>query len=226
MRDAPGGWRDRRDQTEAGGSRREPGGTKFRLRTGESKRRRSGLPLRQRRVRLVLVGCLDFDADTVLQGELVANEHIPLSLSCSGHEEDAWFLAGRDEAMSDARRAVHEVPSLEAVLLTFDDRDALTGEDEEVLLVVELAVVLGTALAGLEYGEVIPELREAVLIVLEHAHIAHRCACHPRQIADVGDERRIHSPMIGTQGRLRSLIPVERPRGDLVDAQRSRHIVS
>jgi hypothetical protein len=138
----------------------------------ELNRRRSGLPLRQRRVRFVLVGRLDFDPDTVLQGELVANEHIPLSLSCSGHEEDAWFLAGRDEAMGDAGRAVHEVPSLEVVLLAFDDCDALTGEDEEVLLVVELAMVLRPALAWLEYGQVVPELREPVATVLEHAQLA------------------------------------------------------
>jgi hypothetical protein len=46
-----------------------------------------------------------------------------------------------------------EVPLSQAMLLTLDDGDALAGENEEVLLVVELAMVLRTALSGLEHGE-------------------------------------------------------------------------
>src|SRR5262249_60316523 len=86
-----------------------------------------------------------------------------------------------------------EVPRPQAVLLALDDGDARAGENEEVFLVVELAMVLRTALSRLEHGQVVADLLEPTSVALERADVAHRLAGHPRQVTDVCDERTIHT---------------------------------
>src|SRR5262249_54716377 len=56
-------------------------------------------------------------------------------------------------------RAVDEVPRAEGPLLSFDDQRRLSGEHEEVLL-VDLPVVHGHELSGLDHIDVDPELGE------------------------------------------------------------------
>ena len=55
--------------------------------------------------------------------------------------------------MGDTRWAVDEIPLPETVLLPFNNGDAGAGKDQEVLLVVKLAMILRTALTGPEYDE-------------------------------------------------------------------------
>src|SRR5690242_20616128 len=71
------------------------------------------------------------------------------------------------------------------MLLAFDDRQALAGEDEEALL-VGLAVVHGDGLAGPHDREVEAELVE-VLVALEVARDAERTLLVPVRVADVRD---------------------------------------
>jgi hypothetical protein len=154
---------------------------------------RQRLPFRQRRVRLRLVSGLDFDTDAVSQRSLVANEDITIATPPAGHEDDARFVSDREKAVGAPGWAMDEVPRPQAVLLAFDDGDTRAGENEEVLLVVELAMVLRTALTRLEHGQVVADLFEPTAVALERADVAHRFAGHPRQVADTCDERTIHT---------------------------------
>src|SRR5262249_33418239 len=151
------------------------------------------LPFRQRRIRLRLIRGLKFDADAVSQRDLVANEHITIATPSPRHEDDARFVSYGEKAVGDAGWAVDEVPWPQLVLLAFDDDDTRAGENEEVFLVVELAVVLRAALPRLEHRQVVANLLEPTSVALERADVAHRLAGHPRQVADVCDERTIHT---------------------------------
>ena len=71
------------------------------------------------------------------------------ALAGADHEDHARAVAGADEDVLGAGRAVHEVPRLQRPLLTLDQEEALAGEDEEVLL-VGLAVVHPARLSRLE----------------------------------------------------------------------------
>ena len=58
---------------------------------------------------------------------------------------------------------MEEVPGSEESLLALDEQPALTGQNEERLL-IRLGVV-NAALAGIEDGDIDPELRELYLIL-------------------------------------------------------------
>jgi hypothetical protein len=94
--------------------------------------------------------------------------------------------------MGDARWAVDEIPLPETVLLTFNNGDAGAGKDQEVLLVVKLAMILRTALTGPKYDERVADLLEPAPVALKRTVCAHRLASNPRQITDIRDERAIH----------------------------------
>ena len=63
-------------------------------------------------------------------------------MSSATHEDDARFFSNGDKGVGDARRAVDKIPLPQKVFLTFNDGDAGAGEDQEVFLVVKLAMIL------------------------------------------------------------------------------------
>src|SRR5207244_5048212 len=130
--------------------------------------RRARLPLRERRVGLSRLGGLRFDAGAVLQGEIRPHVHGALLDAGAGHEDHARPVAGADEGVLRVRRAMDEVPGLQRALLAFDQRDALAGKDEAVLL-VRLAVVPAALLARQQDGARVADLRELDLVSLEDA---------------------------------------------------------
>ena len=71
-------------------------------------------------------------------------------------EDRARPVAGADEHVLGPVRAMDEVPLAQRSLLALDQQQALTRQDEEVLLLV-LAVVLAGRLAGGEHADVEPE---------------------------------------------------------------------
>src|SRR6266540_6435020 len=85
---------------------------------------------------------------------------------------------------------MEEVPGSEESLLALDEQSALTGQNEEGLL-IRLGVV-DAALAGLEDGHIDPELRELdrrfAVLVGEPTRRAPRLRREPLGIADVDDE--------------------------------------
>src|SRR3954447_13644585 len=85
---------------------------------------------------------------------------------------------------------MEEVPGSEGSLLAFDEQPALTGQDEERLL-ISLGVV-NAALAGLEDGHIDPELRELdrrrAVLVVEPTRRTPRLRREPLGIAHVDDE--------------------------------------
>ena len=81
---------------------------------------------------------------------------------------------------------MHEVPLAERSLLTLDDEQALTGEDEEVLLGA-LGVVHAVRLAGLQDPDPEAEIGEP-RISLERRVDAHAVALEPAGVARVDDE--------------------------------------
>src|SRR5215831_6708962 len=154
---------------------------------------RAWLHFRERRVGLRLVRGLNFDADAVSQRNLVANEDITIATPSAAQEDDARFVSYGEKGVGAAGWAMDEVPRPQAVLLAFDDSDTRAGENKEVFLVVELAMVLRTALSRLEHGKVAADLLEPTSVDLERADVAHRLVGHPRQLAYVCDERTIHT---------------------------------
>src|SRR5215218_8965733 len=85
---------------------------------------------------------------------------------------------------------MEEVPGSEESLLAFDEQPALTGQNEEGLL-IRLGVV-NAALAGLEDGHIDPELRELdrrlAVLVGEPTRRAPRLRREPLGIAHVNDK--------------------------------------
>src|SRR6185295_3723699 len=85
---------------------------------------------------------------------------------------------------------MEEVPGSEESLLSLDEQPALTGQNEEGLL-IRLGVV-DAALAGLEDGHIDPELRELdgtlAVLVREPARRAPRLRREPLGIAHVDDK--------------------------------------
>src|SRR5215213_1577541 len=85
---------------------------------------------------------------------------------------------------------MEEVPGSEESLLAFDEQPALTGQNEEGLL-IRLGVV-NAALAGLENGHIDPELRELdrrlAVLVGEPTRRAPRLRREPLGIAHVDDK--------------------------------------
>src|SRR5215216_5704234 len=85
---------------------------------------------------------------------------------------------------------MEEVPGAEESLLALDEQPALTGQNEEGLL-IRLGVV-NAALAGLEDGHIDPELRELdrrlAVLVGEPTRSAPRLRREPLGIAHVDDE--------------------------------------
>src|SRR5436190_6943815 len=85
---------------------------------------------------------------------------------------------------------MEEVPGSEESLLALDEQPALTGQNEESLL-IRLGVV-NAALAGLEDGHIDPDLRELdrrfAVLVGEPTRRAPRLRREPLGIAHVDDE--------------------------------------
>src|SRR6266513_2647382 len=85
---------------------------------------------------------------------------------------------------------MEEVPGSEESLLALDEQPALTGQNEEVLL-IRLGVV-DAAVAGLEDGHIDPELRELdrrlAVLVGEPTRSASRLRREPLGIAHVDDK--------------------------------------
>src|SRR3982750_3743921 len=85
---------------------------------------------------------------------------------------------------------MEEVPGSEESLLALDEQPALTGQNEEGLL-IRLGVV-NAALAGLEDGHIDPELRELdrrlAVLVGEPTRRAPRLGGEPLGAADVDDK--------------------------------------
>src|SRR6478609_4748086 len=85
---------------------------------------------------------------------------------------------------------MEEVPGSEESLLPLDEQPALTGQNEEGLL-IRLGVV-DAALAGLEDGQIDPELRELdrrlAVLVGEPTRRAPRLRREPLGIAHVDDK--------------------------------------
>src|SRR6476646_6082223 len=85
---------------------------------------------------------------------------------------------------------MEEVPGSEESLLALDEQPALTGQNEEVLL-IRLGVV-DAALAGLQDGHIDPQLRELdrrlAVLVGEPTRSAPRLRREPLGIAHVDDE--------------------------------------
>src|SRR5215203_5032144 len=85
---------------------------------------------------------------------------------------------------------MEEVPGSEESLLAFDEQPALTGQNEEGLL-IRLGVV-NAALAGLEDGHIDPELRELdrrlAVLVGEPTRRAPRLRREPLGVAHVDDK--------------------------------------
>src|SRR5215210_7390867 len=92
---------------------------------------------------------------------------------------------------------MEEVPGSEASLFALDEQPALTGQNDERLL-IRLGVV-DAALAGLEDGHIDPELRELdrrlAVLVGEPTRRAPRLRREPLGVAHVDDE-----PALGDGG--------------------------
>ena len=86
---------------------------------------------------------------------------------------------------------MHEVPLPQGSLLTFDDRQRLAGQDEEILL-VGLPVIHRHRLAGAENGQVDPELQKVGRAVeacsFELTEDAATFALPPLRLARVDDD--------------------------------------
>ena len=86
---------------------------------------------------------------------------------------------------------MHEVPLAQRVLFTFDDRQRLSGEQEEILL-IGLAVIHRHRLARAKHREVDPELQEIGCALepgtFELAEDAATLALPPLRLARVDDE--------------------------------------
>jgi hypothetical protein len=76
------------------------------------------------------------------------------------HQHGARVLAGPDEDVAGAVRAMEVVPLAQRLLPPVDHRKALPGEDEETFLSV-LGVVQTAGLAGVQDLDGDPEVREA-----------------------------------------------------------------
>ena len=125
-------------------------------------------------------------------------DHLSADLSPSDHDDHAGPVAGADEHVIGPRRTMDEVPRLQAALVAFDDRDALSRDDEEVLL-VRLAVVQAVRLPGTQHLDVAAKLRKPWL-PFEDRSVAERVASPPHRIAGVEHEPALavgHQPGLG-----------------------------
>src|SRR5262245_6435415 len=113
-------------------------------------------------------------------------EQTRAGLPRADHEDHAGALSGPDEDVFCPRRAVDEIPCLQAVLLAFDQKEALAREHEKVLLLV-LPVVHAVRLAGLDNVEVDAVEREA-LVPLESTPVPKRLVALPARLSGVDDE--------------------------------------
>src|SRR3954465_1377384 len=98
---------------------------------------------------------------------------------------------------------MEEVPGSEDSLLALDEQPALTGQDEEGLL-IRLGVV-NAALPGLEDGHIDPELRELdrrlAVFVGEPTGCAPRLRREPLGVAHIDDE-----PTLRDRGKPRASV--------------------
>src|SRR4051794_20628235 len=100
------------------------------------------------------------------------------------HQNRAGAVAGADEDVARARRAMDEVPGPQQALLLLDEEQAFAGEDEEVLLHV-LGVVEPVRLARVEDVNADPVLLELARLGLDVRPLAStRIAC-PRDLGHV-----------------------------------------
>ena len=179
------------------------------------------------RVRLPRVSRLLLDARAMAQRRLIDGVAAPVRAgerSRAPTANDAGLVPGGDDGMFRPGRAVNEVPLSQRALLSFDNRERLTGENQEVLL-IRLPVVHRQRLAGSENSEVDPELRE-VRLALEVGTKATTLEVDPRRLAHVEDEPALprgDTSMLGRlQRRLRNHLrdPAPLDRARLFDRSR------
>ena len=109
---------------------------------------------------------------------------------------------------------MHEVPCLERALLAFDDEQALTHEDEEVLLGV-LPVVHAVRIAGTQDPDADPDLVETRLLAVEHGEAIAARDLEPAGLTDVHDEPPVRDWPQAMFGSLES-DPPEHPQPGLL----------
>src|SRR5262245_66025483 len=140
------------------------------------------------------------DARIVLRGELVHRvDDLEAVGTAADHDDHARHVAHADEDMHRPRRAVHVVPGLQVALLALDHEQALTGDDEEVLLAA-LAVVEAplTRADDLDAEAELPPLLPAFEVGVLPAFLA----SNPRGVARVEHEPALP---LGNEPRVRLL---------------------
>src|SRR5438034_10244792 len=147
------------------------------------------------------------DPRVVLQRDLRDRIDEPLALPpARAHSEHyRGLLAGADDDVLRPRRAVEEVPGLQLPLLALHDQQALSGQDEEVLLPV-FPVVEAHRLPGTEHVQVDSEIRKPPL-ALEVAKRPERSGVAPAAGARVQ-----HEPALAARAKA-ELRAVERRLG-------------
>src|SRR5215210_872592 len=151
----------------------------------------------RRRIDLLRIRCLLLHARAVARREL--RHRIPdvRAYVCANHQDYAWRVAGSHEGVLRPGGRMEEVPGSEEPLLALNEQPALTGQNEEGLL-IRLGVV-DAALAGPEDGHIDPELRELdrrlAVLVGEPTRRTPRLRREPLSIAHVDDE-----PALGDGG--------------------------
>src|SRR4051794_17602384 len=118
--------------------------------------------------------------------DLVDRVMRPVDLARADHQHRARPVAGADEDVLGARRAVDEVPLPQRVLNPVEDDQARAVQDEEVLL-VGLGVVLAVRLAGLHDDDVDARVRPVLALPLEEELRAAPRMVEGRDLAEVAD---------------------------------------
>ena len=103
------------------------------------------------------------------------------------HQDRARPIAGPDEDVLRAGRAVDEVPLAHGPLLALDEQLALSEQHEEPLL-LRLGVVEAVRLARHEHADVDPDLLEPRVAAVEDAAGAEVVRVQPGGVAHVDDE--------------------------------------
>ena len=155
---------------------------------GKLGRTHDGLVLAETSVGLFRIGRLRFDPGAVCQRQLVDGITDDASLSpCAHAEDEARAVARADEDVLRPRGTVDEVPGAQPSLFAFDQEQALTSENEEVLLGI-LSVVKRARLAGTQDAHAEANLVEACVLGLEHGIEAATVSLEPRHVARVDDK--------------------------------------
>jgi hypothetical protein len=106
-------------------------------------------------VGLIGLSGLGLDRGPVALGEPGRRVDDVVSKPGTDGEDRAWAVPGAHEYVLGPGRAVHEVPGLQRPLLALDQQQALTGENEKILLLI-LAVVEAAGCPGASTPMLIP----------------------------------------------------------------------